>query len=92
MVPKNWISTVLPAFTESMLAVYLEMGEDRLYLDAMDTTYRSMVDKVMNTEDNPFYLSITQDIVAVIAERFFSRLSIKLRKNQQGNELSGRVA
>ena len=92
MVPKTWIAKQVPAFTDTLLNTYLELEEDRLFLDAMDPTYRSMVDKVMNTEDNAFYLSITQNIVAVITERFFSRLRIKLQKNQQGNELSGRVA
>ena len=92
MVPKAWIAKQLPAFTEDLLNTYLELEEDRLFFDAIDPTYRSMVDKVMNTEDNAFYLSITQNIVAVITERFFSRLRIKLQKNQKGNELSGRVA
>ena len=92
MVPKSWIAKEIPAFNESMLQQYLALGEERLFYDSMDNTYRSMVDKVMNTEDNSFYLSITQNIIAVITERFFNRLRLKLQKNQQGNELTDRVA
>lgn len=92
MVPKNWVAQHLPSFNDALLNTYLEMGKERLFLDSMDSTYRSMVDKVMHTEDNAFYLSITQNILTVITERFFNRLGTKLLKNQQGNELSGRVA
>ena len=92
MVPKNWVAKHLPSFNGTLLNTYLEMGRERLSFDAMDATYRSLVDKVMHTEDNAFYLSVTQNILAVITERFFNRLGTKLLKNQQGNELSGRVA
>jgi len=92
MVPKSWIAKDIPDFNEGLLNTYLELGEERLFFDSMDNTYRSMVDKVMNTEDNAFYLSRTQNIVAVITERFFNRLKIKLQKNQQGNEWSGKPA
>lgn len=92
MIPKSWIANNLPSFTDNLLNNYLEMDDERLYFDSMDNTYRSMVDKVMNTEDNAFYLPITQNIIAVITERFFSRLQIKLQKNQKGNEWNGRVA
>jgi hypothetical protein len=92
MIPKTWIDSHLPIVDDTLLNTYLSMAEERLYTDAMDNTYRSMVDKVMNTEDNAFYMSVTQNIVAVIAERFFNRLYTKLQKNQQGNRLPGRVA
>jgi len=92
MVPKNWVAKHLPSFNGALLNTYLEMGKERLSFDSMDATYRSLVDKVMHTEDNAFYLSVTQNILAVITERFFNRLGTKLLKNQQGNELSGRVA
>ncbi|MEO5594433.1 MAG: hypothetical protein ABIR15_06160 [Chitinophagaceae bacterium] len=92
MVPKSWIAKHIPDFDESLLNTYLELGEERLFFDSMDNTYRCMVDKVMNTEDNAFYLSLAQNIVAVITERFFNRLKIKLQKNQQGNEWSGKSA
>ena len=92
VIPKKWITHNLPFFTDTVLNNYLQLGEERLFFDAMDNTYRSMVDKVMNTEDNAFYLPITQNIIAVITERFFSRLHLKLKKNQQGNEWNGRVA
>jgi hypothetical protein len=92
MVPKAWLATQLPAFNENVLNGYLQQEEERLFTDAMDNTYRNLVDKVMNTEDNAFYLSVTQNIVAVITERFFSRLQQKLQKNQQSNERSGSVA
>ena len=83
MVPKSWIAKEVPAFSEVLLNQYLALEEERLFYDAMDTTYRSMVDKVMNTEDNSFYLSITQNIIAVITERFLNRVRLKLQKNQQ---------
>jgi hypothetical protein len=92
MIPLSWLSKNIPDFKESMLQAYLQTAEERLFFDAMDNTYRTMVDKVMNTEDNAFYLSVTQHIVAVITERFFNRLHLKLQKNQQGNEWSGKVA
>jgi hypothetical protein len=92
MVPRTWLATQLPGVGETVLAQYLQLGEERLFADALDNTYRTLVDKVMNTEDNAYYLSVTQNIVAVIAERFFSRLHLKLQKKQQGNQLSGRVA
>lgn len=92
VIPKTWIAKNLPAVTESLLETYFNLQEERLFLDAIDNTYRSMVDKVMNTEDNSFYLSITQNIVAVITERFFNRLNIKIQKNQKSNELTGKVA
>ena len=82
MIPKNWITKNLPNFNETLLNTYLELEEERLFFDAMDNTYRSMVDKVMNTEDNAFYLSRTENIIAVITERFFNRLKIKLHKNR----------
>jgi len=92
MVPKNWVAGHLPSFEGTLLNTYLEMGKERFSFDSMDTTYRSLVDKVMHTEDNDLYLSITENILTVITERFFNRLRTKLQKNQQGNELSGRVA
>ncbi|MEO5681571.1 MAG: hypothetical protein ABIQ88_02960 [Chitinophagaceae bacterium] len=92
MIPKTWLAKNIASYNESLLNTYLDMGEERLFLDAMDNTYRSMVDKVMNTEDNAFYLSITQNIIAVITERFFDRLNIKMQKNQKGNEASRRSA
>lgn len=88
MVPKKWLSAHLPAFGERVLNSYLQLGEERLFADALDNTYRTLVDKVMNTEDNALYLSVTQNIVVVIAERFFSRLHQKLQKNQQGSQLA----
>jgi len=92
LVPKTWIADNLPFFTDGLLAAYRQLEEERLYCDFMDQTYRTMVDKVMHIEDNAFYLSVTQNIIAVITERFFSRLHIKLQKNQKGNQMSGRVA
>ncbi|MEO6315054.1 MAG: hypothetical protein ABIU63_13060 [Chitinophagaceae bacterium] len=92
MVPKKWIAHQVPGFTPDLLHTYLGMSTERLYFDGMDNTYRSMVDKVMNTEDSALYLSVTQDIIAVITERFFNRLIIKLMKNQQGSEWNNRVA
>jgi hypothetical protein len=82
MIPRSWLLS-LPAYNETLLNAYFLLQEERLFADAMDNTYRSMVDKVMNTEDNAFYLSITQNIIAVITERFFNRLNIKMLKNQQ---------
>jgi len=72
----------LPAYSEELLNEYLLLREERLLTDALDNTYRTLVDKVMNTEDNDFYLHITQDIVTLITERFFNRLRIKMQKNQ----------
>ena len=92
MVPKSWMAKNLPPFTESLLHTYLALNEERLFFDSIDNTYRSMVDKVMHAEDNPYYIPITQQIIAVITERFFSRLNIKLRKNQQENEWNDKVA
>jgi hypothetical protein len=92
MIPKAWLTKNLPVYNEKLLNNYLGLQEERLFQDAMDNTYRSMVDKVMNTEDNAFYLSVTQNILAVITERFFNRLNVKIQKNQKGNEFSGRIA
>lgn len=92
MVPRTWLARQLPGIGESVLQQYLQLGEERLFADALDNTYRTLVDKVMNTEDNAYYLSVTQNIVAVIAERFFSRLHHKLQKHQQDSQLSGRLA
>lgn len=92
MVPVSWMTEYVPFFTEASLNTYLKLDDDRLFYDSIDQTYRAMIDKVMNTEDNAFYLSITQNILAVITERFFSRLHTKLLKNQKGNELNGKVA
>ena len=92
MVPISWLRSNLSFFNDALLTAYRQLNQDRLFFDSMDHTYRAMVDKVMNTEDNAFYLSVTQNILAVITERFFSRLQTKLMKNQKGNELSGRVA
>lgn len=87
MIPKSWIRATLPAYYGNILTDYLALdGEERLFTDALDVTYRALVDKVMNTEDNDFYLSVTQDIVTVITERFFNRLSIKMQKNQWGKQ------
>ena len=80
MIPKAWLVTKLPVYNESLLNTYFNLQEERLFVDAMDVTYRSMVDKVMNREDNPFYLSISEDIITVITERFFSRLNTKMQK------------
>jgi len=87
MIPVSWLIKNLPAFDEDMLNNYFALQEKRLFTDALDTTYRAMVDRVMNTEDNDFYLSVSQEIVTVITERFFNRLRIKMQKNQWGNEL-----
>jgi hypothetical protein len=92
MIPKVWLAKNLPAYNEATVKTYMGLEEERLFLDSMDNTYRSMVDKVMNTEDNSFYLSVTQNIIAVITERFFNRLNLKVQKNQRGNEFSGKVA
>jgi len=82
MIPKTWLNMHLPAYSEELLNEYLLLREERLLTDALDNTYRTLVDKVMNTEDNDFYLHITQDIVTLITERFFNRLRIKMQKNQ----------
>jgi hypothetical protein len=92
MVPKVWLAKNLPAFNEAMLNSYMSLDEDRLYTDSLDNTYRSMIDKIMNTEDNAFYLSITQNIIAVITERFFNRLVIRIQKNQKLNEINDKLA
>jgi hypothetical protein len=91
MIPKTWLAGNLTAYDESLLNNYFALQEERLFTDAMDTTYRAMVDRVMHTEDNDFYLSVTQEIVTVITERFFNRLHIKMQKNQWGNEM-GNIA
>lgn len=82
MIPKTWLSLNLPAYSEQLIDQYFLLTEERLLTDALDTTYRTLVDKVMNTEDNDYYLHITQDIVTVITERFFNRLRTKMQKNQ----------
>ncbi len=92
MIPTSWLAAHVPFLTEASLNNYLQWDEERLFHDSIDPTYRAMINKVMNTEDNPFYLSITQNILGVITERFFSRLHTKLQKNQNGNEMRGRVA
>ncbi len=80
MIPKAWLIKNLPAYNERLLNIYLDLQEERLFADSMDNTYRSMVDRVMNTEDNPFYLPVTENIITVITERFFNRLNIRMRK------------
>ncbi len=92
MIPKTWLAKNLPSYNEHLLNTYLGLQDERLYLDSMDNTYRSMVDKVMNTEDNAFYLSVTQNIVVLITERFFNRLNTKMQKNQKENEVSDKLA
>ncbi|MEP7278324.1 MAG: hypothetical protein ABI813_06765 [Bacteroidota bacterium] len=91
MMPRAWLEK-RPVYNEAWLRVYFELQEERLSLDTMDGTYRTMVDKVMNTEDNTLYLSVTQDIVEVIIDRFFNRLNIRIQKNQEGAGFSGKVA
>lgn len=86
LVPKTWLTKYLPAMTDAVLNDYLNLKEERLFTDALDVTYRSLVDKVMNTEDTAHYLSITQNIAVVITERFFNRLKIKMQKNQWNND------
>ncbi len=83
MIPKTWVEKAYPAFNEAMLNAYTQLGEKRLFFDTMDSTYRSMVDKVMNTEENAFYIPVTQNILEVIAERFLNRITNKLQKNQK---------
>jgi type III secretory pathway component EscV len=80
MIPKAWLIKNLKVDSETLLDTYFGLQEERLLIDSMDVTYRSMVDKVMNTEDNAYYLSITENIVTVITERFFNRLNIKMQK------------
>ncbi len=87
MIPVAWLSKNIPGYNDNLLNDYLRLGEERLLTDALDNTYRILVDKVMNTEDNDYYLHITQDIVTLITERFFNRLRIKMQKNQWGNEM-----
>jgi len=87
MIPVSWLKKNLPAYNEALLNNYFALQEERLFTDALDATYRAMVDRVMHTEDNDFYLPVSQDIVTVITERFFDRLHSKMQKNQWGNEL-----
>jgi hypothetical protein len=87
MIPKTWLRNNLPGYDEGLLNNYFALREERLFSDALDTTYRVLVDRVMHTEDNDFYLSVTQEILTVITERFFNRLQVKLRKNQWDNDL-----
>ena len=84
LIPKQWLANHLPVFDESLLLAYLALDRERLQFDALDKTYRTMVDKIMNTEENSFYLSVTENIVAVITERFFNRLNTKMKKSQPG--------
>ncbi|MFT3935991.1 MAG: hypothetical protein QM726_20340 [Chitinophagaceae bacterium] len=92
VIPKKWLFQQIPSFNPALLDSYLQLDQERLSMDAIDPTYRSMVDKVMNTEDSLFYLPVAQNVVALIAERFFNRLATKLQKKQKGNEWSDRVA
>jgi hypothetical protein len=87
MVPKIWMQKNLPAFDETLLNSYLKLEEERLSSDAIDSEYRTLVDQVMNTEDNAFYLPATQHIVAAITELFFNRLRTKFQN--QGKKTGG---
>ncbi|HTL09035.1 MAG TPA: hypothetical protein VL307_12275 [Chitinophagaceae bacterium] len=91
MIPRSWLETQLPFFDDLLLQRYLQLQYKRLYIDTIDSTYRTLVNKVMNTEDNACYLSVTQDIVTVITERFFSRLHHKLMKNLEDQDWSDRL-
>jgi hypothetical protein len=83
MVPISWLQQQ-PAFRENnSFSSYFGLNEERLYFDALDTTYRTMVDKVMGAEDHDYYISVTENIVTMITERFFNRLSARLRKTRQ---------
>ncbi len=81
LIPKTWLKENLgEIFSEELLQQYFDLREERLFLDGFDTTYRSLVDKVMNTEDNVYYLAVTQSIITVITERFFCRMENKLKR------------
>jgi hypothetical protein len=85
VIPKDWLRENMgDVYNETLLRQYLELQEERLYFDALDGTYRSLVDKVMNTEDNIFYLAVTQSIITVITERFFCRMANKIQKRSNG--------
>jgi hypothetical protein len=93
MIPKNWLKeNIGDAFNETLLQQYFNLGEERLYLDSFDATYRSLVDKVMNTEDNVYYLAVTQSIITVITERFFCRMGNKLQRRSDGMNFFEQVA
>ena len=85
MIPKDWLKeNIADAYNEVLLQQYFHLQEERLYFDSFDATYRNLVEKVMNTEDNIFYLAVTQSIITVITERFFCRMGNKLHKRSNG--------
>jgi hypothetical protein len=85
VIPKDWLQeNIGDVFNEALLRQYFELQEERLFFDGLDGTYRNLVDKVMNTEDNIFYLAVTQSIITVITERFFCRMGNKLQKRSNG--------
>jgi hypothetical protein len=93
MIPKDLMHVNIgEAFNETILQQYFNLGEGRLNFDSFDDTYRTLVDKVMNTEDNIFYLAITQSIINVIMERFFCRMGNKLQRRSDGKNFLEQVA
>lgn len=85
MIPKDWLKeNIADTYSDVLLQQYFQLCEERLYFDSFDATYRNLVDKVMNTEDNIFYLAVTQSIITVITERFFCRMGNKLHKRSNG--------
>jgi hypothetical protein len=93
VIPKNWLAQdMVASFQPERLETYFGLGETRLSFDSMDPGYRSLVDKVMNTQDNVYYLAITQSIITLIVERFMEKMRRKLENRAGDMDLIDQVA
>lgn len=85
IIPKNWPSQFLgDVVTEDLLNNYFNLKEERLFFDDVDPNYRHLTEKLVQTEDNIFYLSVTQSIAGAITQQFFYHMCNKLQQRKEG--------
>ncbi|HEY4147740.1 MAG TPA: hypothetical protein VGM41_02360 [Chitinophagaceae bacterium] len=81
VIPKEWPAQHLAdLYDEAVLKQYIDLQEERLYFDSLDTVYLKLVNRLVNEVEHISYLPLVQGIVTIIIQRFFFRMAAKLYK------------
>ena len=79
--PKEWPAIHLAdLYSGVVLQQYMDLKEERLYFDSLDSVYLKLVNKLVSESEDISYLPLVQGIVTIIIQRFFFRMAVKLNR------------
>ncbi|MBS1565959.1 MAG: hypothetical protein JST39_16335 [Bacteroidetes bacterium] len=68
------------AFDPRLLQQYMDLREERLYFDSLDTVYLKLANRLVAEVEHIRYLPLVHGMVTIIIDRFLYRMNARMQR------------